>query len=241
MKSTLSIVSHNSGAQVDQLLGDLHRLLPAETEIILTINVPEDERFLRSHAGLPITVLRNVRPLGFGANHNQAFAVSRGQAFIIVNPDVRLNDSPFDALAGAMSSVMHAGACAPVVVAPDGNMEDSVRRFPSVLRLVRRVVLGRRSADYDPRGKTRPISIDWAAGMFVMFDRAAFVAVGGFDTRYFMYFEDADVCRRLHATGWDVLLTPDAQVVHAAQRASRRSARHLSWHLRSALRFLTGV
>lgn len=240
MNFSLSIVSHHSGPLIGMLLDDLRTRLPADSEIIITINAPEDEAFLAPHGDLPIRVLRNQAQQGFGANHNQAFQVARGDRFVIVNPDIRLLESPFEALARALDDP-GVGACAPVVLAPDGKVEDSVRRFPTVARLLRRVVLRQRHPDYDPRGQTAPMAIDWAAGMFVVFSRAAFAAVRGFDTRYYMYLEDADICKRVWALGSRVVLVPQARVVHDARRASGRSWRHLRWHLRSAARFLLGA
>ncbi len=77
---------------------------------------------------------------------------------------------------------------------------------------------------------------DWLAGMFLLLRREAFAAVGGFDERFHMYCEDADLCLRLQLAGWRVRLVEDVAVVHAAQRASRRSWQHLRWHLTSLLR-----
>lgn len=237
MKYTLSIVSHESGPLVTELLKDLRRHLVPEIEIILTFNVPEDESFLANFGDLPIRVIRNKRePLGFGANHNRAFAASAGQWFVVVNPDVRLPNCPLSALA-SVCAIDDVGACAPLVMSPAGIMEDSLRRFPTITKLLRRVLLKQRRADYTPDTREAQ-AVDWAAGMFVMFRRQAFAAVNGFDTRYFMYFEDADICRRLWANGWSVQFVPQAQVIHAAQRASHRSRQHLKWHLRSAIRFL---
>jgi N-acetylglucosaminyl-diphospho-decaprenol L-rhamnosyltransferase len=240
MSFSLSIVSHRSGPLISLLLNDLRTRLPTDSEIILTINTPEDESFLATYGDLPIQVLRNDVEQGFGANHNQAFDVARCSYFIVVNPDIRLLEAPFDALAHAID-MPGVGACAPVVLAPDGKVEDSVRRFPTLTRLLRRVILRQRQPDYDPLGQTAPMIIDWAAGMFVVFSRSAYMAVGGFDTRYYMYLEDADICKRLWAHGSRVVLVPQARVVHDAQRTSRRSWRHFRWHLRSAIRFLFGV
>ncbi len=237
VRFTVSIVSHGSGTLLPGLLADLRRTLPQESELLLTFNVPEDESFLGAFGDLPLRILRNDAPKGFGANHNQAFAASRGAYFVIVNPDVRLPCSPFDALALAVSDAS-VGACAPRVVSPQGTVEDSVRHYPSVMRLGKRVLLGRREADY---GGEQLAPVDWAAGMFVMFRREAFDAVRGFDERYFMYFEDADICRRLWSRGLKVLYVPAATVVHDARRRSHRDPQHLRWHLRSALRFLVGV
>lgn len=240
MKFSISIVSHRSGPLVANLLEDLKRHLPERAEILLTLNCPENEDFLAHGRDLPLTVLRNLHPLGFGANHNQAFAVSRGERFVVVNPDIRLHKPPWQTLEEAFSQC--AGACAPQVLAPSGAAEDSVRRYPSVLRLFRRAVLKQRTADYVAASPTLdPMPIEWAAGMFVAFDTKAFRQIGGFDTRYHMYFEDVDICRRLNAAGNRVLWVPAVSVVHDAQRASRRSWQHRQWHMRSMVRFLTGI
>lgn len=240
MKFSISIVSHCSGELVAKLLSDLRNLLPPASEIIITINVKEDEAFLAPYNDLPIIVLRNEVQRGFGSNHNQAFGASSGRLFVVVNPDVRLDVSPFVALEKAMSEE-RVGACAPVVLSPIGHVEDSVRQFPTLRRLAIRVLLRRsRYADYPDDGSTTT-PVDWAAGMFVVFARDAFAAVGGFDTRYFMYLEDADICRRLWTQGWSVVVVHGARVVHDARRASHKSPQHLKWHLRSALRFLLGI
>jgi GT2 family glycosyltransferase len=56
-----------------------------------------------------------------------------------------------------------------------------------------------------------------------------------------MYFEDADICRRLGKTGWLVLVNPNVHVIHMAQRASHRNLKHMRWHAVSAFRFLSGL
>ena len=100
--------------------------------------------------------------------------------------------------------------------------------------------MNKRAADYD-LSEPGAIPVDWVAGMFVVFRRSAFEAVGGFDERYFMYMEDADICRRLRAVGYEVIVDKATIAVHDARRASRANLQHLRWHLRSALRFLTGI
>jgi N-acetylglucosaminyl-diphospho-decaprenol L-rhamnosyltransferase len=234
---TLSIVSHGQGALVAQLLDDLARLDDGSFTVVLTLNLPEDETFIGSHPSLVSRVIRNPQRRGFGSNHNAAFAaVQPTPYFGVVNPDLRLKTLPLRALALALAGDGAAGAAAPLVRSPRGTVDDSVRRFPSVSRLSRRVLLHQRAPDYDPARGLQ--TVDWAAGMFLLFEREAYSCVGGFDERYFMYLEDADICRRLATQGRTTVWQPSAEVIHAARRASRRSLRHLAWHLRSALRFL---
>jgi N-acetylglucosaminyl-diphospho-decaprenol L-rhamnosyltransferase len=237
MKYSISIVSHRSGHLIRNLFEDLRTHLPAQSEIILTLNVPEDESYF-SNTGLPLTVIRNLRPLGFGANHNQAFAIARGKYFVVVNPDIRLQDPPWEALADAFRE--DTGACAPSVYSSSSELEDSIRKYPTLLRLLSRTLLNRRFPDY-PRHPQTPQAVDWAAGMFVMFDAQAFRSVEGFDTDYFMYLEDVDICRRLNEAGHSICWIPTCSVIHDAQRASRRNWQHRKWHLRSVVRYLSGI
>jgi N-acetylglucosaminyl-diphospho-decaprenol L-rhamnosyltransferase len=236
---SLSVVSHGQGHLIRHFLEDLRTLSGATFEVIVTLNIPEDHSFLAPFRDLPVTVIENPTRKGFGANHNAAFKASRGQFFTVVNPDIRVPGLNLSSLC-AQFDARHVAACAPCVLSAEGLLEDSARRYPTIGRLATRVILRRRVPDYDLVGDVA-VTVDWVAGMFVAFRRSAFDDIGGFDERYFMYMEDAEICRRLRRRGYEVLVDPRTSVVHDAQRASRRNLRHLSWHLRSALRFLTEV
>lgn len=235
---SLSIVSHGQSELVKQLLEDLIRLSPPDIEVLLTANLPEDVNTYPT-CPFPIRFILNSEPKGFGANHNAAFSVAEGQYFVVVNPDIRLSSLDFDVLLRPMEDAKVA-AVAPVVISAAGSIEDSVRRFPTVRRLARRVFLRQRGADYV--WKDSPIDVDWSAGMFIVFRSSAYQAVNGFDDRrFFMYFEDVDICDRLRSSGRRVVLQPSVTVVHDARRDSHRSLKHLRWHLTSAARYLTGI
>lgn len=235
---SLSIVSHGQSKLIAPLLEDLRSLDLSNIEIVITVNIPEDEAPFYN-LPFPTQIIRNSAPRGFGANHNAAFSVSTGRYFVVVNPDIRLPSLDVARLLELMKDE-RVGAVAPVVLNGAGGIEDSVRRFPTIAGLARRVLLGQRVPGY--QWGTQPIEVDWTAGMFVVFRREAFAAVSGFDhRRFFMYFEDVDICRRLKHAGWAVMLQPAVSVVHDAQRASHRSMKHLSWHLSSAARYFTGI
>lgn len=235
---SLSIVSHGQAALIAPLLDDLRRLALPGIEVLITINIPEDETpFL--DLPFPSTLIRNAKPQGFGANHNAAFVRSKGRFFVVVNPDVRLPALDVERLLEPMSDP-RVGVVAPVVLNGAGGIEDSVRRFPTIPGLARRVILKQRVPGY--QWGTQPIDVDWTAGMFVVFHREAYAAVHGFDhRRFFMYFEDVDICRRLKKAGWRVVLQPAVSVIHDAQRASHRSMKHMRWHLTSAVRYFIGL
>lgn len=232
---SISVVSHFQIDLVAQLLGDLEACCnDLNFELILTLNLDEALPFALDSFSYPIKLVRNAIPTGFSANHNQAFSHATGQFLCVLNPDIRLNGNPFKALLACLvdSSV---GVVAPLVLGEHGEVEDSARRFPTPLKILCKAVGQRRGPDYVI--KELPIYPDWVGGMFMLFPRGIFERLRGFDERYFLYYEDVDICGRLRLLGYAVVLCPQARVTHHAQRSSHHSFKYLRWHLRSMVRF----
>jgi N-acetylglucosaminyl-diphospho-decaprenol L-rhamnosyltransferase len=231
---TVSVVSHRQAGLVRELLGDLDRLCEMPVEALVTINVPEPLPFEGGVFRFPVKILRNPARRGFGANHNAAFRESRGRFFCVLNPDIRLAKDPFPVLIDALADE-RVGVAAPLVKNGVGEIEDSARRFPTPAIILRKALGAKPGPDYAIGVKA--VRADWIAGMFMVFRREVFERIGGFDERYFLYYEDVDLCARLHALGYDVVLDPSVPVVHEARRASHSDWRYRTLHLKSMLRF----
>ena len=231
MTVTVSIVSHGHGRMLEPLVSTLCSF-PEVTQIILTYNIPEpmfsvsDERLL---------LCKNSAPKGFGANHNAAFVLSKGEQFCVLNPDIIFRENPFPALITALA-MPKVSLAVPKVISEAGTPEDSLRFFLTPVRLAKRLVRWDRGT-YDFNENAPFVYPDWAAGMFMLFDAKAYQHIGGFDERYFMYCEDADICTRLWAAGYKIVACPTATVIHLAQRASHRKIKHIAWHLTSLCRY----
>lgn len=235
-KLVISVVSHGQGALIKDLFSDLNLLQFdgfSSVEVILTLNIPEDDYYI-SEFKSGVKVIRNSAPLGFGHNHNQAFESSQSDYFAVLNPDLRISSSfSFSNLIEVESE----GAIAPRVVDNQGNVEDSFRYYPSLTNIFRRAILRERKPDYICNSE-QSIEVDWVAGMFILFNSHSFLTLRGFDTSFFMYLEDADICRRFNQNKFRVVYTANQSVVHDAQRQSFKSITHLRWHLRSMVRFI---
>lgn len=232
---SVSIVSHGQAALVEHLLCDIEKHCGGQSiEIVLTLNLEETLPFSSDNFSFPLRIIRNMTPLGFAANHNQAFLLASGRYFCVMNPDIRLDRSPFNALIAGLEYPA-AGLAVPLVLGPSGEHEDSARRFPTPFKIICKVFGGCRSGDYTIGDKL--IFPDWAAGMFMLFPYEIFKKLGGFDQRYFLYYEDVDLCARLRLLGYEVVLCPGAQVIHHAHRSSHRNFKYFKWHLSSMLRF----
>jgi len=230
---TVSIVSHGQGRLVEALLHDLASC-PNVSVVILTLNIPEDDIPCPKSLLTRLRIIRNECPSGFAVNHNQAFKLCETQFFAVINPDIRLNQDPFPILMSSFT--METGVIAPVVRNSDGAVEDSARRFPTLLGLFFKF-LGRDDGRIYSKGVIS-LNVDWVAGMFLLFPSAVFKEIGGFDKRYYLYYEDVDICTRLWRNGRSVNLIPYVSVMHDAQRASRRNLKYMIWHFSSMVRYI---
>ena len=232
---SLSVVSHGQIALIVPLLEDLATHCGSlSLECLLTLNLPEDLPFDPGGFPFPVRIIRNARPLGFGANHNQAFRHSSGRYFCVLNPDIRLSSNPFGPLLECLRDPS-VGLAAPQVRDMHGELEDSARRFPSPFRIICKALGGCRGGDYVIGDAI--VHPEWVGGMFMLLPRERFSVLHGFDERYFLYYEDVDLCVRLRLQGLEVVLCPRATVIHHAQRSSHRNFRYLRWHLGSIVRF----
>ncbi len=223
---TVSIVSHGQLELVRPLLEQLDRLCHAVIDkVVLTINIPEDLSLAaRPLAHLEVQILENPAPMGFGANHNQAFGHCATPWFLVLNPDIRLDSDVLSPL------IAHAqpegGLLAPRILEPGKPTPEQHRAIITPLEIVTR----------KRPGYVRPAVPEWIPGLFMLFRSEAYRQIEGFDERFFMYGEDFDICARLRLAGWTLQIAEDLTARHDARRASHRSKRHLYWHVTSLLK-----
>lgn len=228
---TVSVVSHEHFDEVPHLLRDLAIFAHQDVfEVIVTLNIPEPELSDWIEGGdwpFIVTLIRNIVPLGYGLNHNQAFRRCRTPFFCVVNPDVRLAGNPFPAMIAALK-LPGVGCSYPLQSDGRGVPLDLAREVPTLRSLWRRYVV--------PQSRKKPQPRHWINGAFMLFSTSVFSEIGEFDKRYYMYCEDVDICLRLQLRGYRLAPAIEASVKHIAQHASRRRLQHLIWHVQSLLR-----
>ena len=238
---SISIVSHGHKKHIVPLLADLAALGRSDIEVFITLNLPEDLGINYTDFPFPITLIRNRAQRSFAENHNAAFALSHGNYFVVLNPDVRLTGDPFDSLLATLRDYPDS-VCAPLIMNKSGVIEDSARDFPTPLILLKKLVGKiiriplRNGFVPTENGLSTP---DWVAGIFIVVPRFIYSRLRGLDERYRMYYEDVDFCARARLEGCKVMVNGEVTAIHEAQRDSHRNIRYLIWHLRSALRFFT--
>jgi GT2 family glycosyltransferase len=222
---TVSIVSHGQLELVRPLLEQLDRFSRALTaKVVLTLNIPEPDLLAGANWGFEIERIENAVPMGFGANHNQAFDRCATPWFLVLNPDIRFDR---DVLAPLIAQAApDSGLLAPRILEPGKPVPEQHRAIITPLEIVSR----------KRPGYPIPAVPAWIPGLFMLFRSDAYRTIGGFDERFFMYGEDFDICARLRLAGWKLQIAEELAARHDAQRASHRSRRHLYWHVMSLLK-----
>lgn len=204
-------------------------------EVIVADNGSRAEARQALKAAHPELVWREMGGnAGFGAASNAGAALARSAKLVFLNPDTALAPGSLAALAQALDAGELAGAilgCA--IVDPDGGVQLSCRRFPNwktflagrFSLLTRLFPSNPWSTDYLMRDfdhrQVRPV--DWVSGAAMAMRKATFERLGGFDERYFLYFEDVDLCRRAWQAGIPVVYFPEARVEHLIGGSSRKA------------------
>jgi len=188
----------------------------------------------------PVRLIRNPENVGFARACNQGILASDGEYVVLINPDTLVEENFFESLEEFFDQNPGAGVAGPRIVDGEGNLQLSARkelgfvsgflgRTSLLTRLFPKNPLVRRlfpTAQKLPG----PTVVDWVSGACMIIRRRTIEEIGLMDERFFMYFEDADLCRRAREAGWLVYYLPQVEVLHHTG-ASSRSKPWAVWNL----------
>lgn len=176
-----------------------------------------------------IVILRD-KNYGFGASCNRGASEIDADHYFFLNPDTRMDDPlMLERLHAFMAAYPQVGIVAPKILYMDGRVQETCRRFPALnTPLVQRTSLveekkaaaHRREFLMEDFGHDKRRLVDWVQGSAFMIDGKLFRELGGFDERYFMYYEDVDLCRQCWEAGRPVYYLPEAVMYHAYAKES---------------------
>jgi GT2 family glycosyltransferase len=221
---TVAIVTHNS----ELVIADCLRALPGACDgvdvraLVVADSGSTDATLLEVARAAPharCVELNGNR--GYAAGINAAVRASpEADAVLILNADVRLARHSVRRLAQAIDGTT--GIAVPRLEAPDGSLQLSLRREPSVLRAFGEALLGQRAGRVRALGEVvvdrdcydRPGTADWATGAVLLVSRACLHAVGEWDESFFLYSEETDFALRARDRGYALRYVPAARAVH---------------------------
>ena len=253
------LVNYNAGPELGLALRSIAQELGGQRwEAVVVDNASSDGSAavvadLAPHSRL----LRNEENVGFARGVNQGLAATSGSLVLIMNPDCRLVPGAFDSLRGALEQSDSCAIAGPRILNPDGTVQGSARGDPDMFTglfgrttVLRRVlphlaVSKRNVVVSDPAvgNGHAGVIVDWVSGACMLARREALRSVDGFDERYFLYWEDADLCRRLRARGYQVRYVPGATAIHRVGQSSRsvRASAIRAFHESAYLYYATHV
>ena len=240
------LVTYQSARDLAMCLGSLERAAgPHPLEVVVVDNASTDAS-VEIARGYGAKVLENHTNQGLSRAINTGVAVTGAPWLLIANPDTWLSPGSLRRLLATATSDPRIGCVGPHLANPDGSDYPTGRRFPSMLMGAVHAAVAPLWPDnpatrrYHMAGvdRSRPLDVDWVSGACMLIRRQAFEQVGGFDPGYFMYFEEMDLCLRLHRAGWRVVFDPLAEVKHVVGGLTRSApSRKVVHHPPSALRF----
>jgi GT2 family glycosyltransferase len=230
------VVSHGHASKLET---SLPALRPQVDELVVIANVP---------GSVPrgVEAILNERPLGYAANLNKGVGLTTGDAVLSVNPDAVPAPDAVPLLRAHMDVHPRCGAAGPRMLFPDGTLQPSRRRFPTVAGTIvrrtplRKIVPQRRHFHLDEDLPAAPVEVDWMLGGFLLLRRSMLDELGGFDAGFRLYGEDIDLQYRAARAGWERWYVPAAVVGHEHQAETDRRwlTRRTLWHWRGVARFV---
>ena len=193
-------------------------------------NSADDSSAMVQHDFPSIHLIANNQNLGFAAANNQAFALASGQYIILLNPDAYIRHASIKHCIAFMEQTPQCGLAGGKIISPEGRLEPSARRFPSALSKLLTLsglsgkfplspILNRH--EFGGFAHDHPQEVDWVPGTFTIIRKTMLDAIGAFDERFYIYYEETDLCLRAKKAGWKVFFIHDAEVMHIGGACSK--------------------
>ena len=232
---SILIVTYNSARLVDALLHGLARQTAGlNAEIVVVDNASHDGTADAVATRHPkVRLVRSARNLGFAAGNNLAAAHARGRVLLLLNPDALPEPGCVARGLALMDGDAGVGLAGARLLGVDGETQPSARMFPTLLnevlalsglaaRYSRSRFFGQLDRSWADPALAAPV--DWVPGAFALIRRQLFHRLGGFDERFFLYYEEVDLCRRVREAGLRVQYWPELRVQHIGGVSARTVA-----------------
>jgi N-acetylglucosaminyl-diphospho-decaprenol L-rhamnosyltransferase len=226
------IVTYNSCRLIDRLLDGLAaQLAPLDAEVVLVDNASHDGTADAVAARHPwVRLVRSPHNLGFAAGNNLAARHARGRMLLLLNPDALPEPGTLARGLALMDAHGAVGLGGARLLDEAGRNQPSGRMFPTLVQEF--IVLSGLAARF-PRSRWfghldrtwadagHAATVDWVPRAFALIRHTLFDSLDGFDERFFLYYEEVDLCRRIQAAGYRVMLWPELRVTHIGGESAR--------------------
>lgn len=242
-------VTYNSEKEIAQLIENIESLDSNlfYSRVFIVDNGSQDDtvnivsRLLKIYSNLVL-----IRPdvnKGFGAGNNQVLDLINSSYHILINPDVRIPSSEvIDKMIKYMDTHSNVGLLSPKILNIDGSVQKLYRHNPTVLDMALRFIspnLMKKRQNWFVHAETGYVQrgvIEQASGAFMFFRTSLFKNIEGFDDRYFMYMEDADITRKVNNVS-QAIFFPEVSVTHKWNRQNHSNLRFIGYTIKSMVQY----
>ncbi len=236
---TVVIVSFNTRAVMCECLQSVYRESGfLRVQIVVVDNASTDGSAAMIERDFPdVVLIRSDVNLGFGRANNLGFEAAQGRYIVLLNSDAFLTEGALERSVAHMDANPSVGLCGGRLIGRDGALQPSARMFPTVINDL--IVLSGLAARYPHShffgrldrtwaDEFEAAEVDWVPGAYAMVRADALNAAGFFDPRFFLYYEEVDLCLRIKQKGYSIWYWPDISVIHLGGESSRQ-IKTLEW------------
>ena len=179
--------------------------------------------------------------IGFGKAHNLVLNQLNSDFHLILNPDIEFKPLVLSNLIEVLNDSINVSFITPKVVYPNNDYQHICRKHPSFFDLINRKLKISKNQilknEYQNCDLEKSFYPEFIHGCFMLFKTDDFKKLKGFDERYFLYMEDADICRKIEKSGKKILYYPNETIIHHHQKGSSKSIKLFFIHLNSAFKY----
>lgn len=213
------------------------------TKHIFLIDNSHGSQFKDKFEPEEIDYITTGKNIGFAAGNN--LVIPRINDFssyhLVLNPDVNLEPKIIEELIVEMERNKNIAIIAPGVLNFDGSHQITSRRYPTILELIYRFLrissIKVKRGNYGDKDLSKPFYVDVLHGCFLLFRTEDFIKIKGFDSRYFLYMEDVDICRKIDTIEKKKLYFPQLVIHHALRKGSSKNLKLFYTHLTSVIKY----
>lgn len=230
IKLSVIIVTYNNEGSILNCVTSVLKNIPEDSEVIIIDNASTDftreklEKILSKNKNL--IVLDSKKNLGFGKANNKASELAKGEFLFLLNPDTVIPKPIFGEIINFYEDSSNVGIVGVKLIQSDGSVQESVKKQPTFFGAFQEFVMGKKNAysQFAPNTK-EPLEVDVLYGAAMLLKKDLFEKAGGFDEKYFLYYEDVDFCRKVRKLNKKVIYYPKVWIEHLVGGSKTNSNR----------------
>lgn len=233
MKLSICIVSWNTRDLLKKCLASIYKYPPScDFEVFAADNNSSDGTPDMVEKNFPqVSLIKNKENLGFARANNQIIEKAKGKYILLLNPDTEVFAGSIDTLMNFLDNNKDAGVVAPKLVNSDGSLQRSCMGFPTLGAMAMRQLFLEALLPFNPYTKKYLMSgfkhdkvaeVDQPMGACLLVRKEIIDKIGPFDSGYYMFFDEVDLCFRIKKAGWKIFFDPASSVMHHGGTAVKK-------------------